>query len=112
MKIDDKVMGQIPIHLVVKMQSTMRGFLARKRVKKIYGFEMTPGLLNRGTVHIEMDPERLEEQRQRVQTIRERLPEFIYGLYPNEDYDPGVLRQQKDMITLPDGAQYEGEWNT
>ena len=93
MKIDDKVMGSIPIHMVVKMQSTMRGYLARKRVKKIYGFEMTPGLLNRGTVHIEMDPERLEEQRQRVQAIRERLPEFIYGLYPNEDYDPGVLRQ-------------------
>lgn len=66
MKIDDKVMGAIPIHVVVRMQAVMRGYLARKRVKKIYGFAMTPGLLNRGTVHIEMDPERLEEQRQRV----------------------------------------------
>ena len=66
--------------------------IEKSTLKKIYGFAMTPGLLNRGTVHIEMDPERLEEQRQRVQSIRERLPEFIYGLYPNEDYDPGILR--------------------
>ena len=44
--------------------------------------------------------------------IRQGLPEFIYGLYPNEDYEPKVMRTQKDMITLPDGAQYEGEWNT
>jgi len=27
----------------------------------VYGFEMTAGLMNRGTVHIEMDPEKLEE---------------------------------------------------
>ena len=41
----------------------MRGFLARRKIKHVYGFEMTPGLMNRGTVHIEMDPEKLEEQR-------------------------------------------------
>jgi len=28
---------------------------------------MTHGLMNRGTVHVEMDPEKLEEQRVRVQ---------------------------------------------
>lgn len=111
-KMDDKVMAGLPIPIIVKMQAIMRGYLARKRIKKVYGYEMTPGLLNRGTVHIEMDPEKLEEQRQRVQGIRERLPEFIYGLYPNEDYDPGVFRQHKDMVVLPDGAHYEGEWNT
>ena len=61
--IDPKVMATIPLPTVVKMQSIMRGFLARKRIKKVYGYEMTPGLLNRGTVHIEMDPEKLEEQR-------------------------------------------------
>ena len=61
MKIDDRVMGQIPLHMVVKMQSMMRGYMARKKVKRVYGFEMTPGLLNRGTIHIEMDPVKLEE---------------------------------------------------
>lgn len=60
-KIDDRVMATIPLATVIKMQSIMRGFLARKKIKKVYGFEMTPGLLNRGTVHIEMDPEKLEE---------------------------------------------------
>ena len=66
MKLDDRIMSQIPLHMVVKMQSMMRGYMARKKVKRVYGFEMTPGLLNRGTIHIEMDPVKLEEQRQRV----------------------------------------------
>ena len=57
----------IPIATVLKFQSIIRGFIARRRVKKTYGFEMTHGLMNRGTVHVEMDPEKLEEQRKRVQ---------------------------------------------
>lgn len=110
--IDDKVMASIPLATVIKMQSIMRGYLARKQIKRIYGYEMTPGLLNRGTVHIEMDPEKLERQRENVQAIRERLPEFIYGLYPNEDVpDAGIIKKHKDMMILPDGAHYEGEWN-
>ena len=56
----------IPIHTVVRMQALIRGFIARRVVKKIYGFEMSQGLLIRGTVHIEMEPEKLEEQRARV----------------------------------------------
>jgi hypothetical protein len=32
---------------------------------------MPAGLINRGTIHIEMDPEKLEEQRARVQAIRD-----------------------------------------
>jgi hypothetical protein len=68
-------------------------------VRKIYGFEMSHGLLMRGTVHIEMDPEKLklcshldllEEQRARVQAIRENLPEFEYGRDDDEDYEPGI----------------------
>jgi len=65
----------------------------------------------RGTVHIEMDPEKLEEQRARVQAIREHLPEFEYGRDPSEDFEQGVRKEQRPMIILPDGAQYEGEWN-
>jgi hypothetical protein len=30
-------------------------------IKKIFGFEMSEGLLMRGSIHIEMDPEKLEE---------------------------------------------------
>jgi hypothetical protein len=61
----------IPISTVIKAQSLMRGFLARRRVKKVYGYEMSRGLMMRGSVHIEMDPQKLEAQRARVQAIRE-----------------------------------------
>ena len=53
--------NQYPIYTIIKAQALIRGFLTRKMVKKIYGFEMTHGLLMRGTVHIEMDPEKLDE---------------------------------------------------
>ena len=56
-----QVNNQYPIYTIIKAQSLIRGFLTRKMVKKIYGFEMSHGLLMRGTVHIEMDPEKLEE---------------------------------------------------
>ena len=59
--------NQYPIYTIIKAQALIRGFLTRKMVKKIYGFELSHGLLMRGTVHIEMDPEKLEEQRARVQ---------------------------------------------
>ena len=97
---------------VIKAQALMRGFLARRRVKKVYGYEMSRGLMMRGTIHIEMDPQKLEAQRARVQRIREQLPEFEYALYQDEDYEPGVLKEQRPMLILQDGAQYEGEWST
>jgi len=53
--------NKYPIYTIIKAQALIRGFLTRKMVKKIYGFEMSHGLLLRGTVHIEMDPEKLEE---------------------------------------------------
>jgi hypothetical protein len=56
----------IPIFTVIKAQALMRGFLARRKVKKVYGYEMSRGLMMRGSVHIEMDPQKLEAQRARV----------------------------------------------
>lgn len=58
---DPKMMSTLPINMVIKIQSLFRGYLTRKKIKKIYGFEMTPGLLNRTTILVEMDPEKLEE---------------------------------------------------
>ena len=54
------------VYLLVKCQSMIRGYLTRKKVKKAYGFQASPGLINRTTLHIEMDPAKLEEQRMRV----------------------------------------------
>jgi len=62
-------------------------------IKKIYGFEMSHGLLMRGTVHIEMDPEKLEEQRAKVQAIRVNLPEFEYGRHGDEDHELGIRKE-------------------
>jgi hypothetical protein len=111
-KTGDMDLKGIPILTVIKAQALMRGFLARRRVKKVYGYEMSRGLMMRGTVHIEMDPQKLEAQRARVQQIREQLPEFEYALYQDEDYEPGVIKEQRPMLILQDGAQYEGEWST
>ena len=60
-KAEDHQFGNIPIYTVIKFQAITRGYLARRKVKSTYGFEMTHGLMNRGTTHIEMDPEKLEE---------------------------------------------------
>ena len=58
-----------------------------------------------------MDPEKLEEQRAKVQAIRVNLPQFEYGKPGDEDYEPGIRKEQRGMMVLQDGAQYEGEWN-
>ena len=59
-KVDSEWTKDIPLFTVIKFQAIIRGYLARRRVKKIYGFERTPGMLNRGRIHIEMDPEQLQ----------------------------------------------------
>lgn len=55
-------MKKIPIATVIKAQSLMRGFMARRRVKKLYGFEMRTGLMgNRANTNL--DPDELDKQR-------------------------------------------------
>ena len=73
---DRAELDSIPLYLVVRIQAMVRGFLTRRAVKKVFGFEANPSVLRRHTVHIEMDPEKLEEQRARVMEIRDRLPPF------------------------------------
>ena len=75
----------ISIHLVVKLQSMIRGVLARRYIKRVYGFECSPGLRNRGLQEVEMDSAQLEHQRKQVLYIHQQLPQFQYGLEPNED---------------------------
>ena len=67
---------------------------------------MTHGLMNRGANQVEMDPEKLEEQRARVQAIREQLPEFQYGTFDKEDEEDKdtVKKESRPMQQLPDGA--------
>lgn len=101
----------IPVHQIVKLQALIRGFLTRNAIKKIYGFEVSAGLMTRGTLHIEMEPEKLEQQRARVQAIKESLPEFQYGQAGDQDYEPGISKETRPQTQLQDGSMYEGEWN-
>ena len=72
-------LNSLPIFTVIKAQALMRGFLARRRVKKLYGFEMRTGLMAGSGKSLNADE--LAVQRQRVVLIREKLPTFEYGLY-------------------------------
>ena len=40
--------------------------------------------------------------------IKEELGEFKYEPLPKDD---GVKRKKRQLITLENGARYEGEWN-
>ena len=44
----------------------------------------------------------------KVLSIKEELGEFNYDPAPSED---GVKRKRRQLITLENGAKYEGEWN-
>lgn len=49
----------VNVFMLIKVQAMIRGMLARKKVKAVYGYAMKPGLVGRklpGTVNIEMDP--------------------------------------------------------
>jgi hypothetical protein len=99
--------------MVIKAQALIRGMLARKRVRTTYGYNLSPGLFNRrgATNLVEMDPAKLEEQRQKVQEIRKVLPAFEYGLKEDEENETNINKETREMTTLPDNAQYEGQWN-
>ena len=99
----------IPIWKIIKCQSLIRGMLARKKVKSIYGWEVSPNLFAR-RIQDYIDPVKLEEQRLKVQEIRKQLPPFDYEAYENQEND-GVRKIRKEVQTLADNALYEGEWN-
>ena len=110
-KLDGDFNGDLPIWTVIKFQAIVRGYLTRKSIKTVYGFQRTPGMLNRGKIRIEMNPEQLEAQKKRVRDIRENLPEFQYGKYQDEDHEPGIKKEKRDLVTFPDGSVFDGEWN-
>jgi hypothetical protein len=47
----------------------------------------------------------------RVQEIKEKLGPFKYETQTGGNASDGVRRKKKALITLENGARYEGEWN-
>ena len=88
----------------------IRGVLARRHILRVYGFECSPGLRNRGLVQVEMDPAQLEHQRKQVLYIHQQLPQFQYGLEPTEDNYTEILETRTTTV-LNDGSQYTGQWD-
>ncbi len=93
--------GAEKINIIIRIQSLFRGKIARTRVQKIHGFTASPGLLTKNTVDPNYD-------NQTVMEIKKHLGSFNYEPAPSDD---GVARKKRALITLENGARYEGEWN-
>ena len=44
----------------------------------------------------------------KVQEIKARLGSFNYNPVPKDD---GIKKEKRPLVTLENGARYEGEWN-
>ena len=91
-----KQQDKLSIQSVVKMQSLVRGFLARKRLQKVYGLRHK----RKPASKIEMDPIKVQQQRYKVQLIRESLPDFVFGEPGDIDYEPGLMKEKRLITTL------------
>lgn len=90
----------------------MRGFLARKKVYAVYGFQSsTLGGRRKKQQLQNVDPAQLKLQRERVQQIKASLPPFEYDRPGDHNNHTGTQREARQKISLPDGETYEGEWD-
>jgi hypothetical protein len=87
--------------LVVRLQAQFRGFLGRKRVKRIRSGG-TQSMMRHNEMLTGNNFENVE-----VQQIREQLGDFEYG---KPEPSLGMNRESRPMISLENGARYEGEW--
>ena len=82
-EIDPKILAAI-----IKAQACFRGLITRKKISDIYGFKYKSMIsMNKKNI-VELDPEKLEEQKNRVQQIRMSLGDFKFD--QKIDNDPEV----------------------
>ena len=82
----------------------MRGHLTRRKIKERYGFQCKT-MASHTKFGTADEPNYANPK---VQFIKEKLGPFNYNPAPSED---GVKRKTRPLITLENGARYEGEWN-
>ena len=70
--------------LVIKSQAMIRGWLARRKIQKKFGFKLTKPMMNRPISMIK-DPAIRERLKTKMQHKRDQLDDFHYGLYDDED---------------------------
>ena len=94
--------GKEKMRIIVKIQALFRGSLARKKTEQRFGFRIRTMGGHYGNI---VEP---NYQNPKVQEIKERLGPFKYGSAQDND---GVRRKHRALITLENGARYEGHWN-
>jgi hypothetical protein len=92
------------------VQRYYRGIMARRTVKEKYGFEahLMSAKQDNPQTFTQSDAQVMEARRL-VMQIRGSLESFQYGPSP-ANYDSTVRTTEK-MVTLDNGAEYEGEWD-
>jgi hypothetical protein len=63
---------------IIKAQAAFRGLITRKQIRSTKGFACSEGLMKKRWNVLEMDPETLARQREKVQEIKSNLPQFVY----------------------------------
>ena len=91
---------------MLTMQRYFRGMMTRRAIKAKYGFEAKQTAFAEPT-YTQSDQQILEA-RKLVMQIRASLEPFDYEPAPSPD---GVVRMQRGLMTLDNGAEYEGEWD-
>ena len=92
------------IHVIIKIQAVMRGALARRKVKHVYGFEAQFSRQNFWGQGMQANYDN-----PLVISIKQKLGGFNYEPTPKRD---NVKRIHRELITLENGAKYEGEWDS
>lgn len=87
--------------LIVRIQAWVRGARTRIRVRQQYGFVTSFG--NFGSA---LEP---NYDNATVQNIRQSLKDYNYE--ENAPATDNEQREYRDVVTLENGARYEGEWS-
>ena len=81
--------------------------ITRRIIREEYGFEARHTSLNQGVPYGTSDAE-IMAARRLVMQIRESLEPFNFEPRPEDD---GKTRVDRAIMTLDNGAEYEGEWD-
>jgi hypothetical protein len=101
---------KLETHAAITMQRYFRGIVTRRAIKEQYGFEAkTRANMQYMDQEANMTSEmQVMEARRLVMGIRETLEPFDFEPRPEDD---GVIVIQRPLMSLENGAQYEGEWD-
>ena len=81
--------------------------MTRRAVEEQYGFKAETMNQHKAATYTQSDAQ-VQEARRLVMQIRASLEPFKYDAAPADD---SSLRVTQKMVTLDNGAEYEGQWD-